>query len=258
LCLTYLICSPQEQLPPIVGHEITLYGPTRILSKMVSTRNRARVNKQAEAGPTTPANSTPDLAPNLDSQAMIEQELADLKKRSANEIEALRRENSCLRRKIEVDPTQKGKAKETSDVVGSPAFQPTEEASTILPRTPSPPLNKLPSSQPIIHTSIPPFQETLWLLLSPPPCPSPTSHPITCLPPYPPPTSHPTTCLPPSLPPISPLTTSLQLFPPSFTIPSPLSYSHPHNLDAVILLPISLPTPPPCSVGTFNTGMLHR
>jgi len=94
---------------------------------MVSTRSRAGVNKQVEAGPSGPANITPDLAAILDGQAKMQKELADLKKRSADEMEALRQENSRLRRKIEADPTQKGKAKETFDVVGSTAFQSTEK-----------------------------------------------------------------------------------------------------------------------------------
>jgi len=34
-------------------------------------------------------------------------------------MEALRQENSRLRRKIKANPTQKGKAKKTSDVAGS-------------------------------------------------------------------------------------------------------------------------------------------
>jgi len=45
----------------------------------------------------------------------------------------MRQENSCLRRKIEADPTQKGKAKEASEAAGSPAFQPTEEESEYNP-----------------------------------------------------------------------------------------------------------------------------
>jgi len=49
---------------------------------MVSTRSRAGVNKQVEASPLGPANITPDLAAILDSQAKMQQELADLKKRS--------------------------------------------------------------------------------------------------------------------------------------------------------------------------------
>ena len=48
-------------------------------------------------------------------------------------MEALRQENSRLRRKIEADPTQKGKAKEASEVAGSSAFQPTEEESECNP-----------------------------------------------------------------------------------------------------------------------------
>jgi len=63
----------------------------------------------------------------------MQQELADLKKHSADEMEALRQENSHLRRKIEADPTQKGKAKETSEAAKSPAFQPSEEESEYNP-----------------------------------------------------------------------------------------------------------------------------
>ena len=57
----------------------------------------------------------------------MQQEQADLKKCNTDEMEALRQENSRLRRKIEADPTQKGKAKEASEAARSPAFQPTEE-----------------------------------------------------------------------------------------------------------------------------------
>jgi len=89
---------------------------------MVSTRSRAGVNKQVETDPSGLANITPDLAAILDGQAKMQQELTDLKKRNVDEMEALRQENSRLRRKIEVDPTQKGKTKETSDVAGFPTF----------------------------------------------------------------------------------------------------------------------------------------
>jgi len=44
-------------------------------------------------------------------------------------MEALRQENSRLRRKIEADPTQKGNAKEASEAARSPTFQPTKEES---------------------------------------------------------------------------------------------------------------------------------
>jgi len=94
---------------------------------MVSTRSRTGVNKQADAGPLGPANITTDLVAILDGQDKMQQELADLKKRNANKMEALRQENSRLRRKIEADPTQKGKAKEASEAARSPTFQPTEE-----------------------------------------------------------------------------------------------------------------------------------
>jgi len=45
-----------------VGHEVTPYVSARTLSTMVSTRNKVGVTKQPEAGPTTPAKATPDLA----------------------------------------------------------------------------------------------------------------------------------------------------------------------------------------------------
>jgi len=57
---------------------------------MVSTCSRAGVNKQADAGPSGPANITPDLAAILNGQAKMQAELADLKKRSVDEMEALR------------------------------------------------------------------------------------------------------------------------------------------------------------------------
>jgi len=100
---------------------------------MVSTHSRAGVNKQTEAGPVAPVGTTPDLATILEGQAKMQQELDDLKKCSADEMEALRQENSRLRRKIEVNPTQKGKAKETSEAAKSPAFQPSEEESEYNP-----------------------------------------------------------------------------------------------------------------------------
>jgi len=63
----------------------------------------------------------------------MQQELADLKKRSADEVEALKQENSQLRRKIEADPTQKGKVKEASEATKSSAYQPSEEESDYNP-----------------------------------------------------------------------------------------------------------------------------
>jgi len=100
---------------------------------MVSTCSRAGANKQTDVGPSRPPSITPDLAAILDGQAKMQQELADLKKRSAEEMEALRQENSRLRRRIEADPNLKGKAKETFEAVKSPAFQPTKEESEYNP-----------------------------------------------------------------------------------------------------------------------------
>jgi len=125
---------------------------------MVSTRSRAEVNKQVEAGPSRPANITPDLAAILDGQAKMQQELADLKKRSADEMETLRQENSRLRQKIEVDPTQKGKAKETSEAAGSLAFQPTEEESEY---NPTPHTFTTTQQTPILSAHLTHFHSTL-------------------------------------------------------------------------------------------------
>ena len=57
---------------------------------MVSTINKTGANKQADAGPSGPAGITPDLVAILDGQAKMQQELADLKKRSADEMKVLR------------------------------------------------------------------------------------------------------------------------------------------------------------------------
>ena len=101
--ISYLF--PQEQLAPTVGHEAIPYQATRTLSRMVSTRSRARIVKHPEASPIMLANTTPDLAAILEGQAKMQQELVNLKKRSVDEMEALSQENSRLRRKIDVDPT---------------------------------------------------------------------------------------------------------------------------------------------------------
>jgi len=214
-------------------------------SKMVSTRSRVGVNKQAEAGPSGPANITPDLAPILDGQAKMQQELADLKKRSVDEMEALQQENSRLRRKIKADPTQKGKAKETSNVAGSPGFQPTEEESEY---NPTPHTFTTTQQSPILSTHHTHFHSTL---------PGNTAAPTpaatlstTHIPPYNMPTTLHTTHIPPynnphTLPTTHiPLTTSRPPFPPSFTISSLPTRTYLPNPGAVILLPISSPTLP--------------
>ena len=119
------------------------------------------MNKQVDAGPSGPANITPDLAAILDGQAKMQQELADLKKRSADEMEALRQENSRLKRKIEADPTQKEKAKEASEATKSPTFQPTKEESEYNPTphtfitTQQTPIPSTHPTHPFPHTAAP-------------------------------------------------------------------------------------------------------
>jgi len=56
---------------------------------MVSTRSRAGGNKKTDAGPSGLAGIAPNLAAILDGQAKMQQELANLKKRNADEMEAL-------------------------------------------------------------------------------------------------------------------------------------------------------------------------
>ena len=189
---------------------------------MVSTRSRAGVNKQADVGPSVPANITLDLAAILDGQAKIQQELADLKKRNVDEMESLRQDNSRLKRKIEADPTQKGKAKEASEAARSPAFQPTEEESEYNPtphtftttqQTPIPSTHPthFPSTLPG-HTATPTPAATL--LTTPVPYNITTALHTTHAPPY---------NLHYLLRPTSPLTTSPPPFPLLSTIPSPPS-----------------------------------
>ena len=129
-------------------------------------------------------------------------------------------------------------------------------ASTILPCTPSPLPNKIPSSQPILLISTPPSQETLRLPPPSPPSPPLMSHPSTCPPPYTPLISHPTT-LTTSLLPIFILTTSPPPFLPSSIIPSLLTRSHLTNSGVVTLSPTLSPTPPSPPVGTLQAGALH-
>jgi len=111
-----------SEFAPTVGHEVTPYRSTRTLLTMVSTRNRAGVTKQPKTSPVAPASLTPDLAAILEGQAKMQLELADLRKRSADEMEALKQENSRLKKKIEVDPTQNGKAKEALEAPKSPTY----------------------------------------------------------------------------------------------------------------------------------------
>jgi len=160
---------------------------------MVSTRSKAKVNKQADAGPSGPVGSTLDLAAILDGQAKMQQELADLKKRSADEMEALRQENSRLRRRIEADPNLKGKAKETSEAAKSSAFQLTEEESEY---NPTPHTFTTTQQTPVTSTHPHHFPSGLPGLTAPqpPPLPSlPPRSPTTYPPPYTPHIFHPIT-----------------------------------------------------------------
>jgi len=60
----------QEQLAPTVGHETNTIS-THFSLKMVSTRSKAGVNKQADAGPSGPAGITPNLVAILNGQAKM-------------------------------------------------------------------------------------------------------------------------------------------------------------------------------------------
>ncbi|XP_027941019.1 uncharacterized protein LOC114194807 [Vigna unguiculata] len=186
---------------------------------MVSTHSRAGVNKQVEAGPSCPANITSDLVTILDGQAKMQQELADLKKHSADEMEALRQENSRIRRKIEADPTQKGKAKETSEAAGSPAFQPTEEESE---HNPTPHTFTTTQQTPILSAHPTHFHPTLLGHTAAPTLTA--TLPTTHVPPYNMPTTLHTTHIPPYNPHNLPTT---HIPPHNFTSTFPTLVHHP-------------------------------
>ena len=185
---------------------------TRFSLKMVSTHSRVRVNKQADAGPSEPASITLDLVAILDGQAKMQQELTDLKKRSADEMEVLWQENSRLRQKIEADPTLKGKAKETSEVARSPTFQPTEEESEYNPT----PHNFTTTEQ----------------------TPIPSTHPYTAAPT--PTATLPTTQIPYNIP-TTLHTTHVPPYNPQYP---PTSHIPPHNLTSTFPAMITHPIPP--------------
>jgi len=203
-----------------MGQEIVRYHPLSL--KMVFTRIRAGVNKQVEAGPSGPANITPDLYAILDGQAKMQQELADLKKRNADEMEALRQENSRQRGKIEADPTQKGKAKETSDVARSPTFQPTKEECEY---NPTPHTFTTTQQTPILSTHTTHFHSTL---------PGNTAAPI-------PAATLPTTHILPYNMPTTLHTTHIPLYNPHNL---PNTHIPPHNFSSIFPTLVHHPIPP--------------
>ena len=183
----------------------------------------------------------------------MQQELTDLKKHSVDEMKALRQENSRLRRKIEVDPTQKGKAKETFDVAGSLAFHPTEEESEY---NPTPHTFTTTQQTPILSTHHTHFHSTLPRNTATP-TPAATL-PTTHIPPYNMPTTLHTTHIPPYNNPHTLSTTHIpphnftSTFPTLVHHPIPLTRYHPLNLGTVILLPILSPTLPSLPSGNLS------
>ncbi|XP_027932942.1 extensin-like [Vigna unguiculata] len=181
----------------------------------------------------------------------MQQELADLKKRSTDEMEALRQENSRLKRKIEADPTQKGKAKETSEDTKSSVFQPTEEESEY---NPTPHTFTTTQQTPILSSHPTHFPSTLpGHIVAPNPAATlpttqaqynlPTTLHVTHIPPYNPhylPTTH------------TPLTTSPLPFPPLSTTPFPRTRYHPTNPDVATPSPTSSLTPSSLPSGNLS------
>jgi len=155
-------------------------------------------------------------------------------------MEALRQENSRLRRKIEADPTQKGKAKEASEAARSSAFQPTEEESEYNP-TPhtftTTQQTPIPSTHPTHFPSTLPGHTVA-------PTPAATLH--TTQVPYNIPTTLHTTHIPP---PYNPHYLPVTHIPPT--------HSHPTNPNVATPSPTLSPTPPSHSVGTLHTRTLH-
>jgi len=152
----------------------------------------------------------------------MQQELADLKKHRADEIEALRQKNSRLRRKIEADPTQKGKANETSDVAGSPAFQPTVEESDY---NPTPHTFTTTQQTPILSTHHTHFHPTL---------PGNTTAPT-------PAATLPTTHIPPYNMPSTLHTTHISPYNNPHTLPT--AHIPPHNFTSTFPTLVHHPTP---------------
>jgi len=107
-----------------------------------------------------------------------------------------------------------------------------KKVNTTPPRTPSPPLNRHPSSPPIIQTFI----------IQPPSLGTP-QQPLL---------------LPPFLPPISPLITTPLLFLPSSAIPSHHTPYPSNHLDVATLSPTLSPTHPPRLVGILHTRALYE
>ena len=185
--------------------------------------------------------------------ADLKKHSADLKKRNVDEMEALRQKNSRLRRKIEADPAQKGKATETSDVAGSPTFQPTKEESEY---NPTPHTFTTTQQTPILSTHHTYFHPTLPgnIAAFTPAATLPTTH----IPPYNMPSNLHTTHIPPyNIPPTLPTThipphNFTSTFPTLVHHPIPLTRYHPHNLDDVTLLLISSPTPPSLPSGNLS------
>jgi len=89
---------------PPWGRKVLRKSKQQPKDKMVSTRRRA-----VEVPTVAPTTEVGDLSPSseisriLEAQARMQQEFAEYKKRNADEMEALREENSHLRRKIETD-----------------------------------------------------------------------------------------------------------------------------------------------------------
>ena len=136
-------------------------------------------------------------------------------------MEALRHDNSRLRRKIEADPNLKGKAKETSEVARSPAFQPTEEESEY---NPTPHTFTTTQQTPIPVTHPPHFPSTQPGLTAPP---TPAATLPTTQIPYNIPTTLHTTHIPPYNPQYLPTT-----------------HIPPHNLTSTFPTMINHPIPP--------------
>ena len=125
---------------------------------MVSTCSKVGVSKEPETRLQEVVINQLDLATILEGQAKMQQEFANFKKRNIDEMEALRQQNTRLKRRIEADANQKGKEKEDSKI---PECQPTEEESeyNLTPHTFT--TTTLPTHHtPINHTTTLPTHHT--------------------------------------------------------------------------------------------------
>lgn len=120
---------------------------------MVLNCNKVGILKEVETRSKDAVINQVDLVAILEGQAKMQQEFTEFKKCSADEMKAMRQENSRLKRKIKMNVAHNGKEKEVPKLPCAGQLK-KKVSTTQLP---------IPSPQPIIHLpsqpiTLPPFQ----------------------------------------------------------------------------------------------------